>query len=109
MTSCCFVYSTLPDVATAQKIAKAIVEERLAACANILPSMQSYYWWEGKVESAAEVVLIAKTRTECFETLRARIQSLHPYQCPCIIALPIELGHTAFLDWIRQETHGKNE
>ena len=107
MTATCFVYSTLPDLKTAQHIAQTIVTERLAACANILPSMQSYYWWEGKVESAAEVILIAKTRREGFELLRARIQSLHPYSCPCIIVLPIEAGHAPFLNWIEQETHVK--
>jgi periplasmic divalent cation tolerance protein len=107
VTSFSFVYTTFPDLALAQQVAQTIVRERLAACANILPAMQSYYWWEGKVDSAQEVVLIAKTRKELFEPLRARIQSLHPYSCPCIIALPIELGHAPFLNWIEQETHDK--
>ena len=105
ITSFCLVYCTVPDNGTAQEIAKTIVNERLAACANILPPMQSFYWWEGKIDSAEEHILIAKTRSELFERLRARIQSLHPYSCPCIIALPIEAGHAPFLNWIKQETN----
>ena len=104
VTTTIFIYSTFPDAASAQQAAQTVVTERLAACANILPAMQSFYWWEGKVESAAEVVFIAKTRRECFERLEARIQSLHPYSCPCIIALPIELGYAPYLNWIEQET-----
>ena len=104
VTDTIFVYVTFPDAASAQQTAQTVVTERLAACANILPGIQSFYWWEGKVDSATEVVFIAKTRRECFERLEARIQSLHPYKCPCIIALPIELGYAPYLNWIEQET-----
>lgn len=101
------IYSTFPDVAIAEKAARALLEKRLVACVNILPPMQSFYWWQGKIESAGEIILIAKTTHQQFEAAKACILSLHPYECPCIIALPIELGHTPFLNWIEQETHVK--
>lgn len=101
------IYSTFPDVAIAEKAARALLEKRLVACLNILPPMQSFYWWQGKIESAGEIILIAKTTKYQFEAVNASILSLRPYECPCIIALPIELGHTPFLNWIEQETHVK--
>ena len=107
MTAYNFIYSTFPDQESARKAAMALTGERLAACVNILPGMQSFYWWEGKIDSAAEVVLIAKAPAENFEAVRAHIQSLHPYSCPCIIALPIAAGHAPFLEWIDQETSAR--
>ena len=101
------IYSTFPDKIIAEKAAHALLEKRLVACANIVPAMQSLYWWQGKIENAAEIMLLAKTTSEQFEAVNACILSLHPYECPCIIALPIELGHTPFLNWIEQETHVK--
>lgn len=88
----------------ARQIASALVAERLAACANLLPGMESVYRWQGKVESETEIVIIAKTRESLFEQLRARIVELHSYDCPCIVALPITDGHPEFLSWIRQNT-----
>ena len=85
-------------------IGRAVVEERLAACANVLDGMTSIYWWRGALEQAGEAVLILKTRAELVERLTARIKELHSYECPCVIALPIAAGDAAYLDWITRET-----
>jgi periplasmic divalent cation tolerance protein len=82
----------------------AVVEERLAACANVLDGMTSVYWWQGTLEQAREAVLILKTRAELIERLSARIKELHPYACPCVVALPIAAGNAAYLGWIADET-----
>jgi periplasmic divalent cation tolerance protein len=105
--SAVFIYSTFPDKTITEKAVHALLEKRLVSCVNLLPPVQSLYWWQGKIESAAEIILIAKTTADQFEAAKAYILSLHPYECPCIIALPIELGHTPFLNWIEQETHVK--
>lgn len=105
--SAILIYSTFPDKIIAEKVAYILLEKRLVACVNILPAMQSLYWWQGKIDGAAEIILIAKTTKDQFEAANASILSLHPYECPCIIALPVELGHTPFLNWIEQETHVK--
>lgn len=99
-----FIYSLFPDAEKAREAARALLEERLIACANILPQMESIYWWEGRIDDAKETALIAKTRKDLFEKAKGAIQRLHPYSCPCIIALPIEAGHTPFLQWIDTET-----
>jgi len=102
--SAIMVYVTVPHKAEAEKIATAIVTDHLAACANILPGMQSVYHWQGKIETAEEVVLIFKTRDTLFAPLRDRVNLLHSYETPCIIALPIAAGNQAYLDWIIAET-----
>jgi periplasmic divalent cation tolerance protein len=99
-----FVYVTAPSPETAEKIATASLESRLAACANILPGMQSAYRWQGKIERAEETVLILKTQAVHFSALEACIKTLHPYDTPCIVALPVAAGHKAYLDWITAET-----
>lgn len=103
--SAIFVYSTIPDKKIAQKIAHQLLEQRKVACVNILPAIQSFYWWQDKIENSDEIILIAKTTKDQFESVKTCILSLHPYECPCIIALPIELGHTPFLNWIEQEVY----
>jgi periplasmic divalent cation tolerance protein len=97
------VYVTAPDHATALKIARAVVDERLAACANILGPMTSVYRWEGKVMEEGEVAFIAKTTADQIPALMARIKALHPYQVPCIVVWPIAAGHQPYLDWISAE------
>ncbi len=101
---CSLVYVTAPDTAAAARLARSVVESRLAACANLLPRIDSIYWWKGVVEQAAETVLILKTRTSLVPRLTAELRRLHPYECPCIVALPIEAGHAEFLQWIGAET-----
>ncbi len=98
------VYITCGDVAEAQRIGRTLVAERLAACTNMLPGMRSCYWWEGKLEEAAEVVLLAKTRTELVEPLIARVRSLHSYDVPCAVELPLARGNPDYMRWIETET-----
>jgi periplasmic divalent cation tolerance protein len=104
MTAYTFVYVTCPDRASAEAVARAAVEGRLAACANILPGHRSFYWWEGRLNEAEEVAVILKTREALFAALEARIRAVHPYECPCIVGLPIGQGHGPYLDWIGAET-----
>ncbi|MCB1532460.1 MAG: divalent-cation tolerance protein CutA [Alphaproteobacteria bacterium] len=98
------IYMTAASQDEAQSISKTLVEERLVACANILPAHSSLYWWEGKVESAQEVAVIFKSRAELFPQIEARIRALHSYDVPCIVSWPIEQGHAPFLQWIEAET-----
>jgi periplasmic divalent cation tolerance protein len=99
-----FVYATAADAGEARRIGRAVVEERLAACANVIDGMSSIYWWEGKVQEGREAVLILKTTEERLAELLARVAALHSYECPCIEALPVVAGHSGFLDWVAQET-----
>ena len=98
------LYITAPSFEVADRIGRARVEERLVACVNIIPGMHSIYRWHGKIETAAEVVLIAKSRAALFEEIEKRVTELHPYDCPCLVAWPIEAGHQPYLDWLGQET-----
>lgn len=101
-----FVYITCENAAEAERIGAALVEKRLAACANVLPAMRSMYWWEGKVERAEEAVLIAKTRDVLVDDLTDAVKRLHGYEVPCVVAVPIVGGNPDFLEWIRSETTG---
>ena len=98
-----FIYMTASSKAEAQKIGKALVESRLAACVNILDHMQSIYRWEEKVQEDEEVVLIAKTTDSLVSQLIDKAKSLHSYDCPCIVSLPVLDGYPPFLDWIQTE------
>lgn len=102
--SVCFVYITAPDAETARSIGRALVEARLAACANIFDGMTSVYRWEGAIQEETEAVLIAKTREDLVPDLTAKVKAVHSYDCPCVVALPAAGGNTAFLDWIEAET-----
>lgn len=99
-----FVYMTAADKSEATEIGRTLVRERLAACVNILDNMVSLYWWEGSVQQGSEAVLIAKTTSELVEPLVERVKQLHSYQCPCVVALPIQAGNADYLAWIRAET-----
>ena len=98
-----FIYMTAGSKAEAEKIGKALVESQLAACVNILDNMQSIYRWEGKIQQDSEVVFIAKTTASLVPQLIEKVKSLHSYDCPCIVSLPISDGHPPFLDWIQSE------
>jgi periplasmic divalent cation tolerance protein len=99
-----FCYCTTGSREEALAIGRAVVGERLAACANVLDGMTSIYWWQGALEQAGEAVLILKTRAELVERLTSRIRELHSYDCPCVVALPIDAGNPGYLDWIARET-----
>ena len=98
------VYMTCRDKAEAKAIGNDLVAERLAACVNIIDGMNSLYWWQGKVEEGQEAVLLAKTKESLVPELVKKVKSLHSYDCPCVISLPISDGNPDFLDWIKRET-----
>ncbi len=98
------VITSCPDEDTANAIALAAVEGRLAACVNILPRCQSIYRWQGAVETASEVPLLIKTSAAAYPALEAAIRERHPYEVPEIIALPIARGLPAYLNWLADET-----
>lgn len=102
--SYCLAYMTAASVEQAKAIGRVLVEERLAACVNVIPGMTAIYRWEGAVEEDGEAVLIAKTRAESFEALTARVEALHDYDNPSVIRLDIAAGRQPFLDWIAKET-----
>ncbi|MBX5491930.1 MAG: divalent-cation tolerance protein CutA [Chloroflexi bacterium] len=97
------VYITAPSTAEAERLARALVDERLAACVNRLP-VQSIYRWQGQVEEAEEVLLIVKTVRARLDLLASRVRALHSYSVPEIIALPIVAGWPAYLGWVESET-----
>lgn len=98
------VYVTTPTLAEAESLARLAVEGRLAACANIVPGMRSLYWWQGRLESADETVLLLKTTAELAPALIRALTEAHSYDCPCVVALPIASGNPEFLRWIEAET-----
>ncbi len=104
MTDALVVLVTTPTPERAAEIARAVVEERLAACGNVLAGVRSVYRWEGKVQEDEEALLVLKTTRDRFEALRARVLALHPYQVPEVIALPVEAGSAPYLAWIAAET-----
>lgn len=98
------VLCNTPDADCAAQIAQTLVERRLAACVNILAPCQSVYRWQGKIEHATEVPLLIKTTVARYAGLEVALRTLHPYDVPEIIALPIAAGLPAYLDWIAHET-----
>ena len=98
------IYVTAPNRYEALKLARNLVESRLVACANILDGASSVYWWDGKLQEDSETVMIAKTRSPLVEAVIERVRELHPYACPCVVAVPISAGNPAFLNWIDAET-----
>jgi periplasmic divalent cation tolerance protein len=104
MTEALLVLTNCPDEQAADRIALALVEQRLAACVNRLAPVQSVYRWRGNVERATEVPLLVKTTRERYGDVEQAIRHLHPYDVPEIIALPITAGYAAYLRWIESET-----
>jgi periplasmic divalent cation tolerance protein len=98
------VLITCPDAPTAETIARALVEEGLAACVNLIPGVTSIYRWEGKLCRESEILLAVKTRRRKLAALERRVRALHPYTVPEIVALPIVAGSPAYLEWIRAMT-----
>ncbi|MFP3984079.1 MAG: divalent-cation tolerance protein CutA [Desulfurivibrionaceae bacterium] len=100
------VYITCKDKAEAEEVGRVLIEGKLAACVNIVDGMQSMFWWQGRTEKDQETVLIAKTRAGLVSPLTEKVKSVHSYDCPCVVALPIIDGNPDFLQWIREETGG---
>jgi len=97
------IYITTQNKNEAERIGQTLVEERLAACVNILDGMHSIYHWEGKLVNGTETVLIAKTAESKVPALTEKVKALHDYDCPCIVSLPITGGNDGFLSWIAEE------
>ena len=98
------VITTVPDENLAVKLTESLLQQRLAACVHRLPAGQSTYWWQGKLESAAEITLLIKTTQLRYAELETAIRRLHSYDVPEIVALPVSDGLPAYLNWIRDET-----
>ena len=98
------VLVTAPDVETAARLARALIEERLVACVNVVPGVRSIYRWEGKLQEDAEVLLVMKTRSDRCTALAARVRDLHPYDLPEVIELAAEGGSLPYLEWVRTES-----
>ncbi|MFA6448098.1 MAG: divalent-cation tolerance protein CutA [bacterium] len=105
----CAVYITAGGEEEAERIASLLVEKRLAACVTRVGPIQSVYRWKGAVESAAEVLLIAKTKVSTFEALRVAVRAAHSYEVPEIVALPLSDGDADYLRWIEENAAGENE
>jgi periplasmic divalent cation tolerance protein len=99
-----FVYVTTSGTEEAERIARVVVADRLAACANVHAPVRSIYWWQGALEEGNEAVLILKTTRERIAELIARVKALHSYECPCIEALEVTDGNSEFLAWVARET-----
>ncbi|MBL0318609.1 MAG: divalent-cation tolerance protein CutA [Alphaproteobacteria bacterium] len=102
------IYITVPTKEEALLIARSVIQEKLAACANILPQATSVYEWQGTMEQTEETVLILKSTAKSYRDLEQRVIDLHSYECPCIVALPIQEGHSAFLSWIKMQSMGQS-
>ena len=102
------VLVTTPDLRTARRLARAALQQRLVACANLLPAVESHYWWKKKLEVTREVLILFKTERRRVKALQRTILSLHPYDTPEFIVLRIEAGARKYLDWITAEVREKH-
>jgi periplasmic divalent cation tolerance protein len=98
------VLTTCPDSATATRIATVLLEEKLAACVNQVPGIQSLYRWEGRIEQDDEVLMLIKTTKSAYDQLEALIRERHPYELPEVIAVPLAQGSHAYLEWLTKST-----
>jgi periplasmic divalent cation tolerance protein len=104
LTDAMLVFTTLPNADKAYDVARTLVEERLAACGNLVPAVRSIYRWEGKLQDESEVLVLLKTRADNVERLKARILELHPYEVPEVLAVPVESGYQPYLEWLNNQT-----
>src|SRR6185369_5712802 len=95
-------FVTAPELKTARVLAEASLQSRLAACANLIPKIESHYWWQGKLESSAEVLILFKTTKTKLKAIEKLIVDQHPYDTPEFIVLPITKGNRRYLDWVRE-------
>jgi len=96
------IFTTTETEKEAEKIANALLEDRIAACVNIIPKIRSRYWWQGKIEKSGETLLLIKTKENLVSQVEERIKSLHSYECPEVVAIEISEGSADYLDWIEQ-------
>ncbi|MEM3736940.1 MAG: divalent-cation tolerance protein CutA [Candidatus Bathyarchaeia archaeon] len=97
------IFTTAPTLEDCERIACALVEERLAACVSIIPNVKSVYWWEGKVDRMSEHIVMIKTVRDLFVAVKDRIRQLHPYRVPEVIAVPVATGSEEYLEWLESE------
>ena len=102
--SALLVMTMFPDAVEARAIARTLVEEQLAACANLVPGAESIYWWKGVIESSSEVMGFFKTTDEFYQRFEARLKELHPYETPEIVAIEPWGGLPAYLQWVMSNT-----
>lgn len=100
-TDLCTVLVTCPSMEQAAELARTLVTEKLAACANLVPHVRSIYAWKGELKDETEVLMILKSMPQRFEPLRARIVELHPYDVPEVLQLDVQKAHAPYLDWVR--------
>lgn len=98
------VLVTAPDLKTARRLARAALKARLAACANLVPGLESHYWWNGKMESSREVLIVFKTRASRLKKLEQLILAEHPYDTPEFVVLKLTAGTERYLAWLKKET-----
>jgi periplasmic divalent cation tolerance protein len=99
--SCALVLVTAPNLKTARSLAQAVLRTRLAACANLVPRLESHYWWQGRLEKSAEVLIVLKTTRTRLAALERRVLELHPYDTPEFLVLPLSGGSNRYLDWLQ--------
>jgi periplasmic divalent cation tolerance protein len=104
-----FVYTTYPSTVEAEQAGRALVEQRLCACVNILPGMISHYWWQGAIERGEEVIMIIKTRASLADRVSAAVKEMHSYTTPAILVIPLESIDKSYLDWIMAETEAATQ
>ena len=104
MTDYIVVFVTAPSEKEGEKIAQALLEDKLAACVNIIPGLKSMFRWKGKISTEEEVLLLIKTKDRLFEKLKKRVIELHSYDVPEVVALGILAGNEKYLDWLEKET-----
>jgi periplasmic divalent cation tolerance protein len=109
MTDKILVISTCAAEADAERLARALLDARLAACVNLVPGVRSLYRWKGEIESEAEFMLIIKTSRDLFPALRAEIEKLHPYELPELLALPVLAGAENYLSWLQTNLRGAGQ
>ena len=104
-----FAYITAEDGNQALSIGTALIEEHLAGCVNVFDNMTSIYKWDGEIRTDSEAVLIAKTTSEKFQSLVARVKELHTYDCPCIVSIPLINGNSQYLEWLAAMVYGSEK
>ena len=100
------VLVTAPDLKTARALARAALQARLIACANLIPKIESHYWWRGKIESGTEVLLVLKTQKSKLAALEKLVLARHPYDTPEFIVLPLSAGNKKYLTWLKSNCSG---
>ncbi len=94
------IFITCPDFKSAKKVSQSLLKGKLVACVNVLPIIKSMYWWESKLESHSEVLMVVKTKTNLYKQIEKEVKKLHPYTVPEIISFKIDKGNKDYLDWI---------